>query len=108
MKKRLNIQQLQELQNFENKLAALNQKSHRETSMLSFLSADVPDEDEDALLGGRSYKHDKEMLLKEQIDNIVAGECPLCGLLIIQDVDSPFVEPGTEFSSWKITVTNEL
>jgi len=41
--------------------------------------------------------------IKEEIDNLVAAECPHCGHMMIQSITEPFIEPGDlEAMTWQI------
>lgn len=55
------------------------------------------------LSSGRGRKR-IEKLKGEELEVVVAGECPLCGDLMVRGVDEPFVgiDEGREVELWAI------
>lgn len=55
--------------------------------------------------GGLS-QNDQELRdkLQAELDNIIAAECPLCGSVMIQSINKPFIskEEEAEASLWSI------
>lgn len=51
-------------------------------------------------------QNDQEMRdkLQAELDNIIAAECPLCGSVMIQSINKPFIskEEEAEASLWSI------
>lgn len=60
---------------------------------------------EDEVLGLDRTDREKELSrLQTQLDEIVAGECVLCGNMMVNSIDEPFFDPNDEESaSWLIS-----
>ena len=54
---------------------------------------------ESAVAVGLAY--DQEQFLRDQIDDLIAGECPLCGLQMIESINTPFSLTDTD-RAWLI------
>lgn len=53
------------------------------------------------LLANGNGKPGKSEKVREQLENLLAGSCPLCES-VVSGLDKPFVFPGEEDDSWQL------
>jgi len=51
---------------------------------------------------GRSGSEEARVKAMEEFDGVVAGECVLCGDLMVKSVDLGFASEGNELEGWRI------